>query len=74
MQKNKSKVICDGRDLTNVWAFVYLGVKFSADGDPSIDVKARITKDLKTADKMVHIWESKWIPLALKLRIYIAGV
>ena len=34
---------CDGKALKNVWALVYLGAKFSADGDPTTDVKARIT-------------------------------
>ena len=45
-QKRKPKVLCDDRALKNVWAFVYLGAKFSADGDPTTDVKARIAKAL----------------------------
>ena len=58
-----------------MWAFAYLGAKFSADGDPTTDVKARIAQALKTAGKLRHIlWVSKWISLTLKLRIYIAGV
>ena len=74
-QKQKPKVFCDGEPLKNVWAFVYLGAKFSADGDTTTDVKARIAQALKTAGKLRHIlWVSKWISLTLKLRIYIAGV
>ena len=73
-QKRKPKVSCEGKPLKNVWSFVYLGAKFSADGDPTTDVKARIAKALKTAGKMRHVWDSKCIPMTLKLRIYIVGV
>ena len=73
-QQKKLKVICEGRELANVWAFVYLGAKFSADGDHLTDVKARIAKAVKTSGQMRHIWASKSIPLALKLRVYIVGV
>ena len=73
-QKSKPQVICDGMPLKNVWAFIYLGAKFSADGNPITDVKARIAMALKTAGKLRYIWSSKWIPLELKLRVYIAGV
>ena len=45
-QQNKSEVICDGKPLKNVWSFIYLGAKFSADGNPITDVKARIAKAL----------------------------
>ena len=73
-QEGKPKVICDGEALANVWAFGYLGVKFSADDNHLTDVAARIAIAVKTADKMRHIWASKQIPLQLKLRIYITGV
>ena len=73
-QQAKKKVICDGEDLNNMWSFIYLGAKFSADGDHTTDVKARIAMAMKTAGKMRHIWASTIIPLQLKLRIYVAGV
>ena len=55
-QKSKPKIICDGKSLENVWAFVYLGAKFSADGNHLTDVRARIVKAVKTAGQMRHIW------------------
>ena len=73
-QKKKPTVTCGDKSLKNVWSFVYLGSKFSADGDPTTDVKARIAMAQKTAGKLRHIWASKWIPLVLKLRIYVVGV
>ena len=57
------------------WSFHYLCAKFSADGNPTTNVKPRIAQALiKTAGKMRHIWASKWIPLTLKFRVYVAGV
>ena len=74
VQKKKAIILCEGKPLKNVWSFVYLGSRFSADGDPLTDVKARIASAMKTAGKMRNIWSSKWIPLPLKLRIYITSV
>ena len=73
-QDSKQKVICDGKELKNVWAFIYLGARFSADGSHLTDVKARVAKAMQTAGKMRHIWASSVIPLRLKLRVYVAGV
>lgn len=68
------KVVCEGELLKNVWSFVYLVSKFSADGENMTDVKSRITIAMKTAGKLRNIWPSRWIPLLLKLRIYKTGV
>ena len=73
-QQSKPKVVCDGEALQNVWAFVYLGAKFSADGNHLTDVKARIAMAVQTAGKMRHVWASKQIPMKLKLHIYTTGV
>ena len=73
-QASKPTILCEGKKLKNVWSFVYLGSKFSVDGDHMTDVRARVAMARKTAGKMRNIWSSRWIPLALKLRIYISGV
>ena len=54
--------------------YTYLVVRFSADGDPLTDVNTRIAMAMQTTDKIHNIWSSKWIPLNLKLRIYVTGV
>lgn len=59
----------------------YLVPKFRDDGrwrhgDPTTDVKGKITMEQKTTDKMIqrHIWTSEWMPLKLKLCIHVIGV
>ena len=52
----------------------YLGATFSADGDNMTDIRVRIAMARNTAGKLRNIWSSKWIPLRLKLRIYVTGV
>ena len=60
--------------LNDVWHFKYLGARFSADGDPLTDVKAKVARAIRTAGKMRNIWSSRHVPLQLKLRIYKTGV
>ena len=56
-QQSKPRVTCEERALKNVWSFIYLGVKFSADGRHLTDVKSRIVIVMKTdGKKMRHVW------------------
>ena len=54
VQQSKPTVTCEERALKNVWSFIYLGAKFSADGNHLTDVKARIAIVTKTDGKMRH--------------------
>ena len=73
-QEELTHVICEGKEIENVWTFKYLGSRFQADGDQIADIKARIASAATTAGKMRHIWSSMSVPLRLKLRIYKTGV
>ena len=73
-QELKCHVVCEGKQLENVWLFKYLGSRFRADGDQIADVKARIATATATAGKMRAIWSSRSTPIKLKLRIYKSGV
>ena len=46
--------MCEGRELQNVWSYLYLGANFSANGNHLTDVIARIAQAMKTAGKMRH--------------------
>ena len=73
-QDEKPHVQCGTKQIDNVWRFKYLGSWLRADGDQIVDVKAKIVTTVSTAGKMRAIWESKSIPLRLKMRIYKTGV
>ena len=73
-QERKDHVVCDGKEIENVWVFKYLGSRFRADGDQTCDIKVRIAIATTTADNMRNIWSSHTVPLKLKMRIYKTGV
>ena len=74
MQASRPKVYCEGTELFNVFLFKYLGTLFSADGDQTIDIKARIATAMSRCGKLRHILDNDNIPLQLKLRLYAVSV
>ena len=70
-QEAKPHVKLGDLDITNVWVFKYLKIRFRADGSHLEDIKSRIAVAMTTAVKMRSIWASRTTPLRLKLHIYI---
>jgi hypothetical protein len=68
--KAKAKVACEGHKLTNTFTFKYLGSIFAADGSHVHDVKRRCAMASSRCGDLTHVFNSKEIPLGLKLKIY----
>ena len=73
-QEERPKVICAGEPLDNVFTFKYLGSIFTANADQSHDIKARAAMAMARCGQLRHIFDSKHIPLRLKIRLYEAAV
>ena len=73
-QKDRPAVRCDGEKLKNCFLFRYLGSMFAADGSEEHDVTRRIGIAQTRAGKLRHVFGSKHIPMATKLRLYAAAV
>ena len=73
-QKDRPQVFCEQVALENVFDFPYLGSKFTADGDVSHDVDARIARALKRWGDLRHIFTSDDLSVEIKIRLYSAAV
>ena len=73
-QKDCPQVFCEQLALENVFHFPYLDSKFTADGDVSHDVEARIARALKGWGDHHHIFTSDNLSMKLKFRLYSAAV
>ena len=74
LQKSRPVVHCEGAPLKNVFLFKYLGSIFAADGSQEPDIKRRIGIANTRAGQLRHIFNSKGVSLATKLRLYEAAV
>ena len=66
----KSKILCKGHDLMNVYNFKYLGSIFSTDGSHTHDVKWRCVLPEIRCVEVSHVFGSKSLPLELCRKIY----
>ena len=73
-QKHKPKVKCEQAELKNVAVFKYLGSLFYADGQHRQDVTRRIALAMNRCGKLRHVFDSKDLPMSLKLSVYKAAV
>ena len=73
-QHDKASVTCEESKLKNVFNFKYLGSIFSADGSHYHDVKRRCTMADSRCGDLNHVFNSKVIPIKLKLKIYKTAV
>ena len=61
-------------EINNDWSVLVLGAMIQADGGHMKDVERRIGLGYERFGKMRNIWNSKELPLKLKLRLYEAFV
>ena len=67
-QKVKAKATCEGHELKNSFNFKYLGSIFSADGSHVHDVKRRCALAESRCGDLRHVFGSKTLPLALRIK------
>ena len=70
----RQQVVINGEPIDNVYSFVYLGSHVQCDGDDEADVKHRMDIAQAIFSKLWHIWTDHRLPVALKLRLYCAGI
>ena len=68
------EVRIEGHKLANAFDFTYLGYVASADGNIMTPIQERMKKAAFRYSSLGHIWKSKEIGMALKLRLYAAAV
>ena len=73
-QASRPSVKCVNTPLENVFCFKYLGSTFSADGDTTHDIEARIAMAQKRWSSLRHIFNSPHLSIDIKLRLYSASV
>ena len=73
-QEERPHVLCEGKQLDNVFKFGYLGTLFPADGDQTYDIERRLNLAKARCGKLRHIFDSTKLDLRLKLRLYRAAV
>jgi len=73
-QKQKQRILCEGKRLKNVAKFKYLGSIFSASGDQECDVKRRVGQAMSRCGALHQTFNSEELELSLKLDIYRTAV
>ena len=73
-QSRNQVVQCENIQLESVYKFKYLGSTFTADGDHSRDVEKRCAMAMSRCGDLRAVFNSKSIPLKLKLKIYKTAV
>ena len=73
-QRERPKVMCELEELENVFRFKYLGTLFTANGDQSFDVQARIAMAMRRCGQLGHMFNSEHLGQNLKIRLYVAAV
>ena len=66
----RQHVAMEGRQIENVYDFIYLGCKTQADGDCMADVKHRSVIAQSAFNELSSLWSDHRLPLSLKLRLY----
>ena len=73
-QKKLDQVSVNEWKLENVYNFCYLGHHLQADGDASYAMEVRLAIAKRRFGELHHIWNSKELPMRLKLQLYASGV
>ena len=73
-QELRPKILCEGKELENVFKFGYLGNVFAADGLQEYDIRARIGMAMTRCGKLSHMFDSPALGPWLKIRLYVAAV
>ena len=74
MNQNKPNIKCEGTSIENVFLFKYLGSIFTADDDHERDVEKRCAMTMSRCGELRAVFNTKNIPLYLKLKIYKTSV
>ena len=69
-EKGRQHVAMEGRQIENVYNFIYLGCKTQADGDCMVDVKHRMDIAEAAFNELSSLWSDHRLPLSMKLRLY----
>ena len=73
-QEERPKVTCEGQSLVNVFRFKYLGTIFAANGSQHFGIHSRIAMAMERCGRLRSVFDSTFITLNLKLRLYEAAV
>lgn len=73
-QEERPKVTCEGQPLDNIFRFKYLGTIFAANASQQFDIDSRIAMAMARCGRLRSIFDSDFITLNLKLRLYEAAV
>ena len=73
-QEDRPKVSCEGQPLDNIFRFKYLGTIFAANASQHFDIDSRISMAMARCGRLRPIFDSEFITLSLKLRLYEAAV
>ena len=69
-EKDRQHVALEGRQIENVYDFIYLGCKSHADGDCMADVRHRMVIAQTAFNELSSLWSDHRLPLSLKFRLY----
>ena len=69
-EKDRQHVALEGRQIENVYDFIYLGCKSQADGDCMADVRHRMVIAQTAFNELSSLWSDHRLPLSLKFRLY----
>ena len=70
LQKQRARVVVDGKELEDVYSFDYLGARTQCDGDDEADVRHRMSIAQAVYSSLWHMWKDHRLPHTMKLRLY----
>ena len=70
LQKQRARVVVDGKELEDVYSFDYLGARTQCDGDDEADVRHRMSIAQAVYSSLWHMWKDHRLPRTMKLRLY----
>ena len=73
-QDQRPHILCEGKEIENVFRFSYLGSTFTADDDQHKDIQEKIGKAMSRCDKLRPVLDSPDLSISVKLRLYQAAV
>ena len=68
-EKDRQHEALEGRQIENVYDFIYLGCKSQADGDCRADVRHRMVRAQTAFNDLSSLWSDQRLPLSLKFRL-----
>ena len=73
-QELRPKILCEGKELDNVFEFGYLVNVFAADGLQEYDIRVGIGMAMSRCGKLRNMFDSPALGQWLKIRLYIVAV